>query len=82
MPYPWHCPSSVVCVVSSNQSIADMKEIYSANVSHMPGLCLLDVDGAPHISYNIMPPKAYFHIFEFFFETTNRWRFILCQNKA
>ena len=26
----------------------------------MPGLCLLDFGGAPYISYNIVPPKAYF----------------------
>ena len=27
MRYPWRCPSSVVCVVSSNLTTADMKEI-------------------------------------------------------
>ena len=48
----------------------------------MPGLCHLDIDAAPYIGYNIMPQKAYFHIFDFFFKTTKRWRFIFCQNKA
>ena len=33
----------------------------------MPGLCLLDIGSAPYIGYNIMPPKAYFHIFDFLF---------------
>ena len=31
----------------------------------MPGLCLLDIGSAPYIGYNIMPQKAYFHIFDF-----------------
>ena len=48
----------------------------------MPGLCLLDIGGAPYIGYNIMPPKALFNIFDFFSKTTNRWHFILCQNNA
>ena len=37
----------------------------------MPGLCLLDIGGAPYIGYNIMPPKALFNIFDFFSKTTN-----------
>ena len=36
---------------------------YSANVSHMPGLCLLDIDGAPHLSLILCLQK---HIFTFF----------------
>ena len=42
------------------------------NVSHMPGLCLRDIGGTPYISYNMMPPKALFHIFFFFSETANK----------
>ena len=57
MPYPWHCPSSVLSPATKVLRIR--KKYYSANVSHMPGLFLLDIHGAPHISSNIMPPKAY-----------------------
>ena len=38
----------------------------------MPGLCLLDIDGVPYGSNKIMPPNAYFHIFQLFFKTANR----------
>ena len=76
---------SVVCRPCRLQQLKycgyERKYYIHANVSHMPGLCLIDIDGAPHISYNIMPPKAYFHIFDFFFETTNRWRFIFRNKK-
>ena len=31
------------------------------------------------IKLPITPPEAYFHIFDFFSETTNRWQFLLSQ---
>ena len=58
-----------------------MKAYYSANVSRMPGLCLIDIGDAPYIGYKIMFPKAYFYMFDFS-KTTSRWHFILCQNIA
>ena len=57
-----------------------IKSIFSANVYHVPGLCLLGIGGAPYISHKIMARNPYFHIFDFFSETISRWRFILCQN--
>ena len=47
-----------------------MKAIFSAKVYHVRGLCLLGIGGAPYVSHKIMAQKPYFHIFEFFSETT------------
>ena len=54
---------SVVCVVSSNLSMADMKKIIQCKYFSYAWFVLLDIGDAPYNSYNIMPPKAYFHIF-------------------
>ena len=66
-------PLSVVCRVSSVSTITArnnevIKSIFSANVYHVPGLCLLGIDGAPYISHKIMARKSYFRIFHFFSE--------------
>ena len=45
--------SCVTCGICSNEV---MKAIFQANVSHMPGLCLLDIGGALCIGYKITPP--------------------------
>ena len=71
MPYPL----SVVCCLSSVSTIttrnnSDIKSIFGANVYHVPGLCLLGIGGALYISHKIMTRKPYFHIFDFFSETT------------
>ena len=52
-------PSSIVLHVSSVSTIATrnneaIKSIFSANVYHVPGLCLLGIGGAPYISHKIM----------------------------
>ena len=60
------CPSYVVC------------RLFGADAHHVPGLCLLGIGAAPYISHKIMAQKPNFHIFDFFFETTSRWCFILC----
>ena len=64
-------PSSIVPRVSSVSTITTrnneaIKSIYSTNVYHGPGLCLLGIGGAPYISHKIMARKPYFHIFDFF----------------
>ena len=79
-------PSFVVCRVLYVSNITTRKNlairsIFSANVYHVPGLCLLGIGGAPYISHKIMD-QPYFQIFDFFSETTSRWRFILCQKIA
>ena len=53
-------------VACGAHSTADMKVIYHTNVSRMPGLCLLNTDGATYISHKIMAGAPYFHIFDFF----------------
>ena len=84
MPYNYRCPWSVmccvssvcVCCVSSVSSVSTIttrnnkaiKSIFSANVYHVPALCLLVIDGAPYIRHKIMAQKPYFHIFDFFSE--------------
>ena len=73
---------SVVCRVLSVSTITTgnneaIKSIFSANVYHVSGLCLLGIGGAPYISHKIMAGKPYFHIFDFFSETISRRRFIL-----
>ena len=52
MPYPWRCPASVgrrtscvICIHHNYQK--DIKSIFSANVHHVPGLCLQGIGGAP-----------------------------------
>ena len=72
--------SSVSTITTTNNEA--IKSILSANVYHVPGLCLLGIGGAPYIRHKIMARKAYFHIFDFFSETTSRWRFILYQKVA
>ena len=72
--------SSVSTITTRNNEA--IKSIFSANVYHVPGLCLLGIGGAPYISHKIMAQKPYFHIFDFFSETTSRWRFILYQKIA
>ena len=67
MQYPWHCPWSVVCHVSSVSTIITrnneaIKSIFSANVYHVPGLCLLGIV-TPYIGHKIMAQN---HIFTFF----------------
>ena len=59
-----------------------IKSIFGANVYHVPGLCLQGIGGAPYNSHKIMAQKPNFYIFDFFSETTSRWRFILCQKNA
>ena len=61
------CTSCVVCVHHSYQ------KIFSANVHHVPGLCLLGIGGARYVSHKILAQKPYFHIFDFFSETTRRF---------
>ena len=82
-----HRPSFIVCGVSSVSTITTrnneaIKSIFSANVHHVPGLCLLGMGGTPYISHKIMARKQYFHIFDFFSETTSMWCFLLCQKIA
>ena len=60
-----HCLSDVICISHGAYSNEVTKAIFHADVSTMPGLCLLDIDGAPCIGYEIMPSKAYFHNFNF-----------------
>ena len=65
----WRCLLSIVRRVSSVSTITTrkneaIKSIFSANVYHVPGLCLLGIGGAPYISHKIMARKPYFHIFE------------------
>ena len=55
-------PTSVVRRVSSVSTITtrnnkDIKSIFGANVHHVPGLCLLDIGGAPYISHKIIAQK-------------------------
>ena len=71
--------SSVSTITAKNNS--DIKSTFSANVYHVPGLCLPGIGGSPYISHKIMARKPYFHIFNFS-ETIIRWRFILCRKIA
>ena len=49
-----------------------------ANFHHVPGLCLLVAP--PTLAIKLwLCQKPYFHIFDFFSETTRSWHFILCQ---
>ena len=59
----------------------EIKSIFGANVHLVPGLCLLHVGigGAPCISHKIMARKPYFHILDYFSETTSRLHFLFCQ---
>ena len=80
-------PLSVISRVSSVSTITTrnneaIKFIFSPNVYHVPGLCLLGIGGAPYISHKIMAQKPYFHIFDFFSETSSRWCFMLYQKTA
>ena len=75
-----HHPSSVSTITTRNNEA--IKSIFSANVYHVAGLCLLGIGGAPYIIHKIMAPKQYFHIFDFFSETTSRCHFILYQKIA
>ena len=54
-------PSSVSTITTRNNSA--IKSIFSANVYHVPGLCLLGFGGTPYKSHKIMARKPYFHIF-------------------
>ena len=38
---------------------AYIKFMFSANVYHVPGLCLLGIGGAPYISHKIMARKPF-----------------------
>ena len=51
-------PSSITSVVTKVSQ--KRKPCYSLNVSHMPGLSLLDIGGAYHIGHKIMPQKVCF----------------------
>ena len=59
---------SVFTITTRNNEA--IKSIFSANVYHVPGLCLLGIGGASYLSRKIMAQKPYFHIFDFFSETT------------
>ena len=72
-----HRLSFVIVSTLTTRNNEAIKSIFSANVYHVPGLCLLGI--GPYISHKIMARKPYFHIFNFFSETTSRWRFILYQ---
>ena len=73
---PLACLSSVVLsvytITTSNNW--DIRSIFSANVYHVPGLCLPGIGGTLYISHKIIARKLYFHIkyFDFFSETTSR----------
>ena len=67
-----HCVLSVSTITTRNNY--DIKSIFGVNVYHVIGLCLLGIGGAPYISHKIMARKPYFHIFDFFSETTSRWQ--------
>ena len=69
--------STVSTITTRNNK--DIKSICGANVHHVPGLSLLGIGGAPYVSHTIMARKPYFHIFDFFSETTSKWHVILCQ---
>ena len=64
---PWRRLSSVICVICTNLSAANMK----VNLSHVPGLYLLDIAGVHYIGHKIIS-KSISHIFDFFSETANR----------
>ena len=51
-----HTPGVVRCVSSAitTRNIEVIKSIFSANVYHVPGLCLLGIGGAPYISHKIL----------------------------
>ena len=59
-------PSSIVRRVSSVSTITTrnneaIKSIFSANVYPVPGLCLLDIGGAPYISQNYGSKTIFLH---------------------
>ena len=54
------CVSSVSTKTTRNNEA--IIPIFSANVYHVPGLCLLGIGGAPYISHKIMAKN---HIFTF-----------------
>ena len=54
--------SSVATITTRNNKA--IKSIFSANVYHVPGLCLLGIGGAPYISHKIMAQKPYFSHFQ------------------
>ena len=75
-----HRVSPVSTIITRNNEA--IKSIISANVYYVPGLCLPGICGTPYISHKIMAQKPYFHLFDFFSETTSRWGFILYQKIA
>ena len=48
----------------------DICKTYRANVCHIPGFCLLDIDGAPPNTGHKNYPLKHFHIYEFFLKLT------------
>ena len=77
MPDPWRCLSSIACRVSSVSNITtrnnfkDIKSIFSANVYHVPGLCLLGIDGTPYIVTKLEPGNK----LTSYVKVTSRWLF-------
>ena len=60
MPYRGVIHPPVFSSICTLDMKATLDEVYSANVSHMPRLCLLDIAGALYIGHESLLPKAYF----------------------
>ena len=49
-----HTPCVVPVSTITTRNNEAIKFIFSANIYHVPGLCLLGISGAPYISHKIM----------------------------